>query len=699
LSKKMKILQILPELNVGGVERGTVDLARELLERGHQALVVSAGGALVQQLESAGAKHFRLPVHKKSLFTILTSIPRLVRILQREKVDIVHARSRVPALIAFLACRRTGTNFLTTCHGYYSRHFFSRIMGWGRLVIVASRVIAWHMMEDFGVPKERIRSIPRGVDLEEFSFHRRVEDRKDKTGKFTIGVIGRLTPIKGHKYFLQALAKVIRIFPQAQALIVGEASTGKEKYREELKILARRLSLQGYVDFVGWQKNIPRVLSRLDVLVLPTISQEAFGRVLIEAGAYGVPVVATRVGGIVDIIDDGVNGLLVQPKSAADLASAIIRIAKDPKLSQKLVQAARKNVEENFTLTQMADKTIKVYEELRARFRILVIKLSALGDVILATPSLKALRKKFPQAHISVLLSQPYRLALENCPYINQIIEMPLKVKDYKDIWRFSSLLRKLDFDIVVDLQNSRKSHLLSYFSACNRRYGYANGKFSFLLNKKVKDVKICLSPIEHQARNLRLLGVSAIKEDVQLWPRDSDLVWAEEFLKNHRQDKTSPLIGINLGGSLNWPSKSWGVEKVALLVNKIHAAGMQALITGKGQDAKAVKGLKQFCQHSFIDAVDQTQILQLACLIKHCRAYVSSDSAPLHVAYAMKIPVVALFGPTDSRRHTVLGARQIIIRKKMDCSPCYKRRCRRHKCMQDIPAEEVFEALKLLLG
>ncbi|MCQ9208526.1 MAG: glycosyltransferase family 4 protein, partial [Omnitrophica bacterium] len=287
----MKILQILPELNIGGVERGTVDLARELIHRGHQAIVISNGGSLVKELEALDVKHIQLSVHKKSLFSILVNIPRVAKVLEQEQVDLVHARSRVPALIAFFACRRTGVTFVTTCHGYYSQNFFSRIMGWGKLIIVASRVIAQHMIEDFGVPRERIRLIPRGVDLEEFKFNQKPEVRREKTNIFTIGVIGRLTPIKGHKYFLQALARVNRVLPNVRALIVGDISPGKEKYKEELQMLTRRLSLDRYVEFIGRTNNIPQILSRLDALVLPTVTQEAFGRVLIEAGASGVPVI------------------------------------------------------------------------------------------------------------------------------------------------------------------------------------------------------------------------------------------------------------------------------------------------------------------------------------------------------------------------------------------------------------------------
>lgn len=197
-------------------------------------------------------------------------------------------------------------------------------------MIVSSNVIARHMQEQFGVPPERLRFIPRGVDLEQFIFRpKAITPGKDRD-EFTIGLISRLTPIKGHTHFLQAIARVIRVIPKVKVLIVGEASPGKEQYKEELKMLTRRLGLSPYVKFSGQLDNIPAVLSGLDLLVLPTLTQEAFGRVLIEAGACGVPVIATQVGGIVDIVEDGVNGKLVPPGNSEELAKAIIALYKAP---------------------------------------------------------------------------------------------------------------------------------------------------------------------------------------------------------------------------------------------------------------------------------------------------------------------------------------------------------------------------------
>lgn len=177
----MNILQIVPELNVGGVETGTVDLARRLVKAGHKAVVISAGGAMVKELEEGGVLHYQLPVHKKSIFTILAMIPKVAEVIKKENIDIVHGRSRVPAWIAYYACRRANRPFVTTCHGYYTKYWFSRIMGWGKLVICPSKVIARHMIEDFKTPYERIRIVPRSVDIEKFKYSHPDEKENPKS--------------------------------------------------------------------------------------------------------------------------------------------------------------------------------------------------------------------------------------------------------------------------------------------------------------------------------------------------------------------------------------------------------------------------------------------------------------------------------------------------------------------------------------
>jgi lipopolysaccharide heptosyltransferase II len=690
----MNILQILPELNVGGVETGTLDFAKYLVKLGHKAVVVSAGGVLVKDLESYGATHYQLPVHKKSLINGIKTVFKLAEIIQKEHIDIVHARSRVPGWIAYFACRRTGKVFITTCHGYYSTGLLSMVMGWGRRVIVPSNVIALHMINDFGVPHERIRLIPRSVDLENFEYA--FPERKGKK-EFTVGIIGRLTSLKGHTYFIKAMAKAARVIPSLKVLIVGDAPASKGAYKEQLQILVRRLGLWNNTEFLGSQKDIPGIMKHLDVLVLSTTAHEAFGRVIIEAQAAGVPVVATSVGGVVDIVEDNKTGLLVPPADSAAIAEAVLRIHKDERFARTLSENAYAKVKEKYTLERMAKSTLVVYK-------------GSLGDVILSTPAIKAIRDKFkenggPDARhykISFLVGKESKDVLLGCPYIDELL-----VYDYKNRHKgpggFLNIvghLRKRNFDMVIDLQNNRRSHILSLLTRALDRYGYHNKKFSFLLNHEAEENGAPLDPVTHQFRILKLLEIELRDPYPEVWPTGNDEKYIEDLLRLEWLSPAQKIVGINISASSRWQSKVWPIENLIELCGELARKDMRIVVTGTEGDLPGALMLLQRLQNTkVINACGRTSVNQLACLIKKCSVYISGDSAPLHVAAGVKVPFVALFGPTDPRRHLPPAEKFVLLRKEVLCGPCYKSSCTDMKCMKQITPAEVLEAVEKLLN
>ncbi len=675
---------------MGGVETGTVDLAKGLIKRGHKAVVISGGGRLVQKLEALGAKHYTLPVYKKSLFTILKMVPEVEKIIKTENIDIVHARSRAPAIIAFFAARRAGVRFITTAHGYYSTHIFSRIMGWSDFVIVSSTLIARHMMEGLDVPYEKIRLIPRGVDLEEFRFNPISNAQK---GEYRIGVIGRITPIKGHSFFIQAVARAIKLFPKIKVLIVGEPPFESPEYKKKLESLVERLNIRDFVEFVGPKEEIAEFLSTLDLVVVPSVGQEAFGRVIIEAGAIGVPVIATKVGGVVDIIEDGKNGILVLPGDIQRLTGAILEVLKDRELAVSLVTEARKKVEKLYSLDEMAEKTLKVYEEALKSFKILVIKIGAIGDVILITPSLRATKLAFPESRLCVLVGLESRQLLEDCPYIDElmIFDRGRRDKGLRGILRFSKILRRIGFDVSIDFQNNRTSHLLARLAGVPKRYGYDNGKLSFLLNKKIRPFNFALSPVEQQFRLLKMLGISGDSKRLELWPREEDFKYIENFLKSHWLGQGQPLVGFNIGGSARWRTKRWRIENLARLCDMLGEEGIRTVITGIPNEEYLAKRLLARTKAKPIIAIGKTSLLELAALIKRCNVFVTGDSAPMHIASSMGTFFIAFFGPTDPMRHLEPNGNYVVLKKDLDCSPCYRPRCRKPECMDGITVEEVF--------
>ena len=688
----MNILQIIPKLDVGGVETGTVDLAKELVKKGHKAIVVSSGGRLVKELIGANARHIKLPVHEKSFFTALKMIKKLERIIKEEQIDIVHARSRVPAIIAFFATRRTNANFITTAHGYYSTHALSRVMGWGRFVIVASSVIGRHMIEDFGVPHERIKFIPRGVDLSRFRF-KQIDASRHKA-EYKIGIVGRLTPIKGHAFFLQAIARVVRIFPKAKILVVGDTPEGKPEYRENLKALINKLDIERFVEFLGSRNDIPKIMSELDLLVLPSVGQEAFGRVIIEGGASGVPVIATRIGGAVDIVENEKTGLLVKPGDIMELVNSIIRLLKDRELAKSFAIEARKKVEKEYDLDRMTENTIKVYEESLNKKRILAIKIGAIGDVILAVPSLRAIRNSFPNAYISVLVGAESRLVLKKCPYIDDIIIYDRKGMDRGVIglWRKSSYIRQKAFDLSIDLQNNRKSHLIAWLGSVQRRFGYGNGKMGFLLNNRLKYLNIGAGPIEEQFRVLKRAGINTVglSRRLEIWPTTKDHAYVENLLRSGWVRENQILVGVNIGGS--WRTKRWPLKCFAKLLDMLASKDIRAVITASEKEMDLATDLAKMTNNKVINAAGRTTVTQLAALIKRCKVYITSDSAPMHIASSMGANFIAFFGPTDPRRHFEPTSKGVIIKKELSCSPCYKANCKNIRCMESISVNEVFK-------
>ncbi len=694
----MNILQMLPSLDVGGVETGTIDLARYLVGKGHKSIVISGGGRLVRELDKIGARHYTLPVGKKSIFSGIKMIRQVCDVIRNEDIDIVHVRSRVPALIAYVSCKITNRVFLTTAHGYYRKHLLSKVMGWGRFVIVPSHVIAKHMISDFGVPYDRIRFIPRGVDLSRFKFRNPGTYRPKG---FTIGMVSRITPLKGHSFFIKAISILRKNIPDLKVVIVGSAA--KDKYMGDLVMLTKRLGLTNIVEFMSVREDVPSILHELDCLVSATITPEAFGRAIVEAQASGVAVVSTRVGGVVDIIEDQISGLFCNAQDPKDMADKILRLYRDKDLRAKLVMNGRKRVEDNFSLDTMMTKTLSVYEEAMKAVNILVIKMSAIGDVILGVPSLKAIRAKFKDADIKVLVGLQARDVLDGCPYINGKIVCDFKGKDKGlfGLWRLGVDLRKCCFDIVIDLQNNKKSHALSFLSLAPLRYGYNNDKFSFLLNNGIKDDAPYLDPIEHQFRVLKSAGIKPVDKYLELWPSSSDDERIEAILKESWIKPSQSLVGINVRASSRWNSKNWPPKRIAELCDRLAKEfNIRVVLTGTKEDALFIEKVRGLTASKPVVAAGRTGVMELASLIKRCKAYITPDSAPMHIASAIGTPFIALFGPTDPARHVAPSKNYVVIKKDLKCSPCYNPNCSKgYKCMSGIEVEEVFTAVKNILS
>jgi glycosyltransferase involved in cell wall biosynthesis len=371
----LTIVQMLPELITGGVERGTLETGAYFVKNGHRSIVVSNGGPMVADLLKTGCQHITLPVGEKSP-RVLLSIPGLRRLFRTQKVDILHLRSRLPAWVGLTAARSIPRRFrpriVTTFHGFYSVNRYSAVMTQGERVIAVSGLIRDHICQRYGVCDNRVALIHRGFDESSFDplqvDARQVSGLKRKWGidpsKGPVLMLpGRFTELKGHPFFLSALEKIKHL--AWTAVLVGDMSE-KPEYAARLRQGVKEKGLEGRVIFAGHCNDMPAAFMVSDVTVSASIHPESFGRVGVESQAMGVPVVATAHGGSLETIVDGQTGWLFPPGDLDRFAAALAQAVTDETRRKVMGSRARTWVTKQFTTAVMCQKTLTLYEELMA---------------------------------------------------------------------------------------------------------------------------------------------------------------------------------------------------------------------------------------------------------------------------------------------------------------------------------------------
>lgn len=369
-TRKLTVVQILPELNSGGVERGTLEIAEALVKQGHRSVVISAGGRLVPRLVAAGSEHITLPVHKKSFRTLATLLP-LRRQLLALRPDVVHARSRLPAWLAWWALKLIPVpqrpHFITTVHGLNSVSRYSEIMTYGERVIAVSETVRTFILKHYRrCPPSRIRLIYRGVDPAAFPYNHTPSaewltqwqhDFPELTGKVVLALPGRVTRLKGHDVFLRLLGEVRQHHPQVHGLIVGGAESGKARYREELARTVDAMGLTRHVTFTGHRDDMRDVMSRCDLVFALSTKPETFGRAVLETLRLGRPVLGWDIGGVGEILHR------IYPRGAVPSGDekALLSTA----LSW-LQQPSQPTPGHDFLLVEQCEQTLAVYAEVTA---------------------------------------------------------------------------------------------------------------------------------------------------------------------------------------------------------------------------------------------------------------------------------------------------------------------------------------------
>ena len=333
----MNVLQILPELNAGGVERTVLETTEALMAAGHGAHVVSNGGRLVTELEAMGGVHHKVDIGSKNILSVPWRIAGLRRLIAEHKIDIVHARSRAPAWPAMFAARAEKVPFATTYHGIYNsnsilKRGYNSVMAKGDVVIANSNFTCDHILREHGTNPDKITVIPRGVDMQLFD-PGKISEQAIKAKRRAWGVDdeaqlvllpGRLTRWKGQSVAIEALSHLAE---GTHLVLMGDAQ-GRDDYVAALKEQARRLSLETRVHFPGHDRDVATAYMAANIIVCPSTDPEAFGRTAAEAQAMNRPVIASDHGGAIEVIAHGVTGWRTPPGDAKALAKAIEHVGK-----------------------------------------------------------------------------------------------------------------------------------------------------------------------------------------------------------------------------------------------------------------------------------------------------------------------------------------------------------------------------------
>ena len=369
MARRLTVVQMLPALESGGVERGTLEIGRGLVAAGHRSIVTSAGGRMVGQLVDEGSEHVAWDVGRKRLST-LRWVPRLRRLLAEEKVDVLHLRSRLPAWIGYLAWRgmdpATRPRLVTTVHGFYSVSRYSAIMTRGERVIAVSEAIRDYVHDNYpDVDPARVEVIHRGIDPAQFprglvpSAEWLAEWRAafpQLEGKQVLTLPGRLTRLKGHADFLALIATLRREGRAVHGLIVGDTQAGKEEYASTLRDRIAELDLVADVTFAGHRDDMPEIYAVSDAVLTLSTQAESFGRTVAEALAVGTPVLGYASGGVDEILRR------FYPEGAVTPGDVDACAGRARALLDGAMQGPERTVD--WTLVRMVDTTLALYARL-----------------------------------------------------------------------------------------------------------------------------------------------------------------------------------------------------------------------------------------------------------------------------------------------------------------------------------------------
>ncbi|MFZ5720419.1 MAG: glycosyltransferase family 4 protein [Pseudomonadota bacterium] len=377
LPPNFTLLQVVPELETGGAEQSTIDVANAVVRAGGTALVATRGGRMAARLEADGGRLAQMPVQTKNPLMMLGNAARLVALIRQEKVSIVHARSRAPAFSALWAAHVTGTPFVATYHGVYKaqsglKRWYNAVMTRGDLVIANSDYTRDHVLAEHQLDPARLVTIPRGVDLERFDptfvTPNRLDALREAWGiapndhRTRILLAGRLTRIKGHLMIVEAARRLVAEGRADFQILFAGDDQGRTGYAAEVQAAIDAAGLGEVVKIVGHCDDMPAAYLVADFAILPTSKPESFGRAAVEPQVMGRPVIASAHGGVTETVVDGVTGWLAPVDDAEAWAAALARaIDLGPGKRLEMGEAGQKRARQLYSVEAMCAQTLEAY--------------------------------------------------------------------------------------------------------------------------------------------------------------------------------------------------------------------------------------------------------------------------------------------------------------------------------------------------
>lgn len=365
----IKVLHLTTHLNIGGITSYILKLVKPMRQHGIEISVLSSGGEWSHLFDELNVPTYQLSIKTKSELSlkIYAALPALIRLIKKDKIQVMHAHTRVTQILAFWASRFTGIPFVTTCHGFYKRRLGRRLLpAWGDCAIGISEGVSEHLMQDFHLPPEKVCTVYNGVDIQALDESYGRQDALKAKQKFgfkanneVVGDIARLVADKGQEYLIQAVHKLKDRFPNIRLLLVGDGND-----RAHLEQLTRELKIENQVVFTGSVADITEPLVAMDVFAFPAVWREGFGLSIIEAMACRKAIIATKNWKLSSRIQEGVSGMLVEIKKVEPLVENITLLLSNPELRHRMGMEARKVVEQDFSIERMAKELAAIYQRL-----------------------------------------------------------------------------------------------------------------------------------------------------------------------------------------------------------------------------------------------------------------------------------------------------------------------------------------------